>query len=86
MKTQFVIDIATALSNGNMLASGKAIGPALTAGKIGVAQTPFGHVKIEVVSIGIIDLCRPKLPQQALQFKLIEGSGEALGGLTLDFE
>lgn len=86
MKTQFVIEITAVLPNGNIMASGKTVGPPLTAGKRGHALTQSGAITVEVVSVGLIDFRHPKLPQQALQCKLIEGSQEALNGVTLDFE
>jgi hypothetical protein len=86
LKPQFIIDKAAVLANGNILASGKTIGPPLTPGKRGHALTQSGEVTVEVISIGIIDLKHPKLPQQALQCKLISGKQKTLNGATLDFD
>lgn len=80
-----IIEMST-LPNGKILVGGSVVGSPLTAGKRGYAITSSGELKVEVVSVGIVDSTRAKPNMQALQIKVLHGNKDALKGATLEFE
>ena len=86
MKTQFMITEMSVLQNGKIALAGSVVGSLLVVGQRGSATTASGGVKIEIVSVGIVDSTRLKPNMQALQVKMLEGNVGSLKGITLNFE
>ncbi len=86
MRTQFEIHSTLKLPDGTIVLTGSFDGPRLARGQRGLAATPSGDVRVEIIGSGGLDRDLIKPNMDSVLVRVLEGDHESLKGATLNFD